>query len=159
MSYLSALYMEERSLRRGLDRPDLEIHHERDCGREPNETLTRSAGACFDAWTAVTDKIDRAEAFGKRSFVEFPDAFIDAGPWNIDAPLQQLDRGGLREVVELLHVNPSGLSAGIRDGRAHLNLTIQFPENNLTIAVDSEDPEVPSGPWVRWNKDDGWQPI
>ena len=159
MTYLADLHRRRDSLRRQLDFLQQEIVHAHDFGCEPEKELVLATKACGDEWQGVEDRIDRAEAFVKRSFVEFPDAFVDAGPWDIDAPLRQLDRGRLGEVVELLHENPSGLSAGIREGRAHLTLTIRFPENTLTIAVDSKDSQIPSGPWIRWSKDDGWQPI
>ena len=157
MTYLADLYCLRDSLRRQLDALQQDIVHAHDCGCEPEEELVLAAKACGDEWQSAEDRIDRVEAFENRSSIEFPDAFIDAGPWNIDAPVHQLDRGVLGELVRGFHRNPSELSAAVLEGRAHLNLTIQFPANKLMIAVDSKDPQIPSGPWMTWSKDDGWR--
>jgi len=157
MTYLADIYCLRDSLRRQLDALQQDIVHSQDCCCEPEEELVLAAKACGDEWQSAQDRIDRVEAFENRSSIEFPDAFINDGPWDIDAPIRQLDVGFLGEIVHVFHQNPSGLSAAVREGRAHLNLTIQFPANTLMIAVDSADPQLPSGPWMTWSEADGWR--
>jgi hypothetical protein len=157
MTYLADLYHELESLRRQHDALLHQIFHAHDCGREPEEELVLAAKAFGDEYQAVDDRIKRAEVFGEASSADFTGDFLGAAQWDIDPPVYQVDRGGLGELVHQFHRNPSGLSAAVREGRAHLNLAIQFPANTLMIAVDSEDPEISSGPWVRWSKDDGWR--
>ena len=157
MTHLADLYCRRRSLDLHSDALLHKIEHAHNCGREPEEELVLAANACDDEWQSVLDRIDRAQAFGEASSADLTDDFFGGAKWDMDPPVYQVDRGGLGELVHQFHPNPAGLSAAIRDGRAQLNLTIQFPANTLMIAVDSMDPQIPSGPWMTWSKNDGWR--
>jgi hypothetical protein len=80
----------------------------------------------------------------------------------MDPPTLELDRGALGELICRYHAHPEGLTKALLEGRACLTFRMEFPTGVVTVDVASEDPAIPSGPWLKWDAVELWtrlQPV
>jgi hypothetical protein len=73
-----------------------------------------------------------------------------------DPPVLELDRSGIAQLIHEYHDNPRALTVALLRERAKLTISIEFPVPRLRIEIESSDPSISSGPWLKWSRDELW---